>query len=127
MEESRAREIALEYARSSFNNIPFVEYDYGSMVSEDGKHWVSSPHMNFVTLEQADVNCKFRATWIAFFYIDFCLDSTTMHGRMVVYIDAETEDTWENPRYGNRKLTAQEKLVARKERRKARKNKGLIE
>jgi hypothetical protein len=126
MEESRAREIAYEFARKSFHDMPFVEHE-GSMHSQDGVRYVYKPTMRFVPQEQTNFSCKFRAAWVAFFMVDLWLESMTMHGHMEIYIDAETEEIWEKHRHQNRKPTAQEKLSDRKARRLARRNNGRID
>jgi hypothetical protein len=134
MEESRAKEIAYDYVKKNLHDTPLIESGDGSLDSEDGTCSAYLIRMTFVPQEQADINCKFRATWIAYFHVDYSeppdsdwAGSCAAHGRASMYIDAETEEIWDKSLYGNRKLTAEEKLSARKERRKARKNKGLRE
>ncbi len=140
MEESRAKEIAHDYVKTNLHDPPLLEVRYGlnseheSFSSEDGTCSAYLIRMIFVPQEQADINCKFRETWIAYFHVDYnehpdseWAGSCAAHGRVSIYIDAETEDIWQKNGNKDRKLNSAEKLVARKKRRKAQKNKGSIE
>jgi hypothetical protein len=130
IEESRAKEIAYEFVPSLFGGISFVENEYGLTTTEDNGNEVIDVYISgttFVPQEQADVNSKFRAAWIV------CLRTTqydyiagecvgTGHGRITMYIDAQTGEVWASSGRGNRKLTAQEKRAVRKERWEAERN-----
>jgi hypothetical protein len=131
MEESRAKEIAYDYVKKNLHDTPLIEVRYGLdsayeyLNSEDGTCSAYLIEMIFVSQEQADINCKFRETWIAYFHVDYnehpdseWAGSCASHGRASIYIDAETEYPWQQPDGKNRKLSAAEKLAARKKRRK---------
>jgi hypothetical protein len=122
MEESKAREIAHDFARKYFDGIPFIENEDEFTTAEDNGDgilniWISS--MKFVPQEQADVNSKFHAAWIVRFRTDHYMTGEFMgtgHGRITVYIDAQTEEVWVSSGNKDRKLTAQEKRAVRRER-----------
>jgi hypothetical protein len=122
MEESRAREIAYEFARRHFKDIPFTENEGVFTTAEDsgdGILEICISSMKFVPQEQADVNSKFHATWIVYFRVDDYMTGEWMgtgHGRITIYIDAETGEVWKRLDNRDRKLTAQEKRAVRKER-----------
>jgi hypothetical protein len=139
MEESRAKEIANEFIPSLFGGISFIENEYGLTATDDNGNEVIDVYISgttFVPQEQANVNSKFRAAWIVCFrttdydYIEGERVGTG-HGRITMYIDAQTGEVWAKSGRGkNRKLTAQEKRAVRKERWEAERNsekKGLID
>jgi hypothetical protein len=138
MEESRAKEIANEFIPSLFGGISFIENEYGLTATDDNGNEVIDVYISgttFVPQEQANVNSKFRAAWIVCFrttdydYIEGERVGTG-HGRITMYIDAQTGEVWASSGRGNRKLTAQEKRAVRKERWEAERNsekKGLID
>jgi hypothetical protein len=130
MEESRAKEIANEFIPSLFGGISFIENEYGLTATDDNGNEVIDVYISgttFVPQEQANVNSKFRAAWIVCFrttgydYIEGERVGTG-HGRITMYIDAQTGEVWASSGRGNRKLTAQEKRAVRKERWEAERN-----